>query len=107
MSSFLKSSGLDSNKNYFRQKVSKIGNETRPSTRNRTTGESSRQSISNFRSRQIFNIVRSVRDSHFENAIADWQMDHLQYLHKNSIRNLSVRTDKENTQKKNVDMKCS
>ena len=107
ISSFLESSGLDSNKNYFRQKVSKIGNETRPSTRNGTTGKSLRQSISNLRSREIFNIVRSVRDSHFDNAIADWRMDHLQYLHKNSIRNLSVRTDTENAQKKNVDIKCS
>ena len=35
----------------------------------------------------------------FDYAIADWRMDHLQYLHKSSIRNLSVRTDKENTQK--------
>ena len=99
ISSFLESSGLDSNNNFFRQKVSKIGNETRPSTRNGTTGKSLRQSISNLRSREIFNIVRSVRDSHFDYAIADWRMDHLQYLHKNSIRNLSVSADKENTQK--------
>ena len=35
----------------------------------------------------------------FDYAIADWRMDHLQYLHKNSIRNLSVSADKENTQK--------
>ena len=94
ISSFLEPSGLDSNLNYFRQKVSEIGNETRPSTRKGTTGESLRQNISNLRSREILNIVRSVRDSHFDSAIADWRMDHLQYLHKNSIRNLSVRTDK-------------
>ena len=60
ISSFLESSGLDSNNNFFRQKVSKIGNETRPSTKNGTTGESSRQSISNLRSQEIFNIVDQV-----------------------------------------------
>ena len=63
ISSFLESSGLDSDKNYFRQKVSKIGNETRPSTRNGTTGESFRQSISNLRSQEIFNIVDQVTRS--------------------------------------------
>ena len=98
ISSFLESSGLDSDKNYFRQKVSRIGNDTRPSTRDGTTGKSLRESISNFRSQEIFNIVRSVRDSQFDYAISDWRMDHLQFLHKNSIRNLSV-TDRENTQK--------
>ena len=96
ISSFLESSGLDSSNTYFRQKASQIGNETRPSTRNGTTGKLFRQSISNLKSKGRFHIVRSNRDSDFEFAISDWRMDNLHYLHDNSIRDLSVYPDGKN-----------
>ena len=43
--------------------------------------------------------MRSERDRNFEFATADWRMDNLYFLHNNSIRDLSVHTDRENTQK--------
>ena len=95
----MESSGLDSNKNYFRKKVSQIGNRTRPSTIKGFTGKFFLQSISNLKSQERFIIVRSERDRNFEFATADWRMDNLYFLHNNSIRDLSVHTDRENTQK--------
>lgn len=90
ISSFLHSVGLDPSRNYYRNLVSLMGGKYRPSTRKGTFGQLFRQELTDVKIRG-FDLQKSDRDNDFKCSIADWRQDNLEYLHQNSIRDLSVR----------------
>jgi hypothetical protein len=91
ISSFLHSCNLDSSRSYYRNLVSRNGGGYRPSQRRGTVGQLFRHKISELKSLGTFNALKSDRDRDFKFSIADWRLDNVDFLGKNSIRDLSVR----------------
>lgn len=95
ISSFINSCGLDvsttniSEYCYYRGLVSELGRNSCPSKKDGTSGNIFRNKMIHIKTLGNFETIISDRDKDFAFAIRDWRTDHLFFLRKNSIVDIS------------------